>query len=223
MANLLLTLDELFGSGIGHLRSIQTSKESLNDSKPTMRCTRLLCEKIEIFSSFLNDPQFVGSKRSEYGAFDTSVKELELLLRDIDEFISNMCAEEDSVSTQKLRTDDSFRQLRATSFAIFNQRIHRLMAILLPEVEIDVEARRLELVEEHVTIMLEDLVKRLQEDHAATQSGIHDIKALIQGLSLNQQLMVDSMTAKGATLEDSYQLEPAQRNSIILVIGMLRI
>ena len=225
-----------------YLNAIQHSKESFSNNNNTYntRCMRQLCTSIEVFHPFileLQEQQQDGTfnkRRQTFAGLDKQLQTLETLVQEIQSFLSQQQSIDERQFIQQIAKDDSFRTMKAKQFASFNQRIHSCIEILLPDTVIDPELRRMEVIEEHLTIMLEDLVHRLQDNHEMSTTllqdlqgkqstminGVEGLTELIKGLTVNQKLMIEAMmssstttvTKKSVSLEDIYQFEPIPIN-----------
>ena len=212
-----------------HLRSLQDIKERLQTGS-NIRGPQILCDRIEIFQPFLIDESALHERKKQFSGFVRSLQSLAKLLEEIHVFVLQYL--EDTTSTWKfsreIATNDSLRTMKARELATFNQRIREMTTLLLPAIEIDAETIRLESFEEHLTIMLEDLVKEMKQesnksqslvrdlkstttkDHIEVMGGIQSLTELITGLSVHQQMLVESMShqRQGVSLESIYIYDP---------------
>jgi hypothetical protein len=203
----------LISDATAYLRSLETAQENLQGLNS--RGARQLCELFgKYFTPFFNelesDPEILQGKRSTFAGFETGLKSAVELLGDLNRFVSQFLKEERSTSPS---LDRQFRT-NARNFAEFNQRIHDSIKVLLPDVEIDPEEKRLAEMEEHITILLEDLFKDSKADsqrnHTDVMSALQTLTSVVNGLPANMNLLVESITnsRQGVSLESIYVYEP---------------
>jgi tRNA A-37 threonylcarbamoyl transferase component Bud32 len=210
-----------------HLHSLHSTKERLKGNN--LRGPRQLCEAaLKYFHPIfleLNsiDDNELADKTNRFGGFVQAFQTAINLLGELCEFITKSIEE-----SQLTNNNTAARQFgeRARIYATFNQRIYESISILIPEIEIDTDARRLEEMEEHLAIMLEDFFKEQKEvsklDHLDIMNELQSLKTLVQhngfstpitGTTTNNQnvnLLVESVTynRQGISLEQIYLYEP---------------
>jgi hypothetical protein len=226
-------IEQLLGKGIDSIRYLAIVKESLRDTS----FARQLCDKVEtfftpFFNELINTPEKWKANVDSFAGFEHSLQKAVDLLREIQEFLAPFVASNAQFSVefaQTLLANDSLRNQKILEISTFNQRLHKCVAELLPEVEINAEEKKTEDFQMNMLIMFEDILKQLamiQELQATSgehktnvQEGIRELANELKGLSVDhkkiletlQQFMMMQKLAEGGNLRNMKEDEVTWR------------
>jgi hypothetical protein len=167
----------LVREGIGLLRSLFIAKENLKDT-----LVRQLCERVEnYFTSFFtdlnSDPDIFSHKVKTIANFETFLHTTVVLLGELQGFVTEFAGERSSLTfARKLLVENDFRINKAKQIASFTKRVHECAAMLVPELEINAEARERENFQLNMSIMLGDLMTQLTGNANMTQALFTDLQ-----------------------------------------------